>query len=59
MNQLNPISNCLLKGRMKAWLVLGIAGLGIAYHAKPAVREQAMISIESGGMERALEVLRP
>jgi phosphoserine phosphatase len=35
------------------------AGLSIAYHGKPAVREQAMLSIEQGGMERALEVLRP
>lgn len=33
------------------------AGLSIAYHGKPAVREQAMISIESGGMDRALELL--
>ena len=30
------------------------AGLSIAYHAKPAVREQATITIESGGMDRAL-----
>ncbi|HEX6721048.1 MAG TPA: phosphoserine phosphatase SerB [Burkholderiaceae bacterium] len=34
------------------------AGLSIAFHGKPAVREQAAISIERGGMERALEVLR-
>jgi phosphoserine phosphatase len=32
------------------------AGLSIAYHAKPAVRERASISIESGGMDRALEL---
>ena len=30
------------------------AGLSIAYHPKPAVREQAMISITRGGMDRAL-----
>ncbi len=30
------------------------AGLSIAYHPKPALREQAMICIDSGGMERAL-----
>jgi phosphoserine phosphatase len=30
------------------------AGLSIAYHAKPAVREQATITIEQGGMDRAL-----
>jgi len=35
------------------------AGLSIAYHPKPAVAERAMISIMSGGMDRALEVLQP
>jgi phosphoserine phosphatase len=34
------------------------AGLSIADHPKPAVREKALVSIMSGGMERALEVLR-
>ena len=34
------------------------AGLSIAFHAKPAVREQAMLSIASGGMDRALTLLR-
>ncbi len=38
--------------------MMGVAGLSIAYHPKPAVREQAMISIDSGGMDRALELLR-
>ena len=36
--------------------MMGVAGLSIAYHPKPAVREQAMISIDSGGMDRALEL---
>jgi phosphoserine phosphatase len=34
------------------------AGLSIAFHAKPAVREKAMIAINEGGMDRALEILR-
>lgn len=34
------------------------AGLSIAYHPKPAVAEQAMISIFEGGLDRALDVLR-
>ena len=38
--------------------MMGAAGLSIAYHAKPAVREKAMLAIDEGGMERALEVLR-
>ena len=36
--------------------MMGVAGLSIAYHPKPAVREQAMIAILDGGMDRALEV---
>jgi phosphoserine phosphatase len=39
--------------------MMGVAGLSIAFHGKPTVREQAMLSIESGGMDRALEVLSP
>jgi phosphoserine phosphatase len=37
--------------------MMGAAGLSIAFHAKPAVREQAMVSIEHGGMDQALRVL--
>ena len=33
------------------------AGLSVAYHAKPAVREKAMVAINSGGLDRLLEVL--
>ena len=40
-------------------LMMGAAGLSIAFRPKPAVRAQAMISIDSGGMDRALEVIRP
>jgi len=39
--------------------MMGVAGLSVAYHAKPKVREQAMVSIESGGLDRLLEVLHP
>ena len=38
--------------------MMGEAGLSIAYHAKPAVREQAMLAINEGGMDDALAVLR-
>ncbi|NDD11814.1 MAG: phosphoserine phosphatase SerB [Betaproteobacteria bacterium] len=34
-------------------------GLSVAFYAKPKVREQAMVSIESGGLDRLLEVFRP
>ncbi len=39
--------------------MMGAAGLSVAYHAKPTVREQAMVSIESGGLDRLLEVVQP
>jgi phosphoserine phosphatase len=32
------------------------AGVSVAYHAKPAVREKAMVAINSGGLDRLLEV---
>jgi phosphoserine phosphatase len=35
------------------------AGLSVAYHAKPRVREQAMVAINSGGLDRLLEVFLP
>ena len=38
--------------------MMGEAGLSVAYHAKPKVREQAMVSIEQGGLDRLLEILR-
>jgi len=39
--------------------MMGVAGLSIAFHPKPAVREQALLSITEGGMDRALRVLQP
>ena len=38
--------------------MMGEAGLSVAYHAKPKVREQAMVAIDSGGLDRLLQVLR-
>ena len=38
--------------------MMGAAGLSVAYHAKPKVREQAMVAINSGGLNRLLEVLQ-
>ena len=39
--------------------MMGVAGLSVAYHAKPKVREQAMVAINSGGLDRLLEVVKP
>jgi len=38
--------------------MMGVTGLSVAYHAKPRVREQAMVAINEGGLDRLLEVLR-
>jgi phosphoserine phosphatase len=39
--------------------MMSVAGLSVAYHAKPRVREQAMVAINEGGLDRLLEVLQP
>jgi phosphoserine phosphatase len=36
--------------------MMGVAGLSIAFHPKPAVAAQAMVAIMEGGMDRALAV---
>jgi len=38
-------------------LMMGAAGLSVAYHAKPKVREQAMVAINEGGLDRLLGLL--
>ena len=37
--------------------MMGEAGLSVAYHAKPAVRAKANVSIESGGLDRLLSLM--
>jgi len=37
--------------------MMGVSGLSVAYHAKPAVRAQANVAINNGGLDRLLEVL--
>ena len=39
--------------------MMAAAGLSVAYHAKPKVREAAMVAIDAGGLDRLLEVVRP
>ena len=36
--------------------MMAVAGLSVAHHAKPAVRAQAMVAIDDGGLDRLLEV---
>ena len=37
--------------------MLEAAGLSVAYHGKPRVRDRAMVSIQSGGLDRILEIV--
>lgn len=39
--------------------MMSVAGLSVAYHAKPKVREHAMVAIDEGGLDRLLEVVVP
>jgi len=39
--------------------MMAAAGLSVAYHAKPKVREAAMVAIDAGGLDRLLEVVTP
>lgn len=39
--------------------MMAAAGLSVAFHAKPAVRAQAMVAINAGGLDRLLEVCSP
>jgi len=39
--------------------MMAAAGLSVAYHAKPKVRAQAQVAIDTGGLDRLLELFRP
>jgi len=38
--------------------MMGAAGLSVAFQAKPKVREQAMVAINEGGLDRLLELMK-
>jgi phosphoserine phosphatase len=38
--------------------MMSVAGLSVAYHAKPKVREEAMIAINEGGMDELLKAFK-
>lgn len=38
--------------------MMSVVGLSVAYHAKPQVREQAMVAINKGGLNRLLDVMQ-
>ena len=55
---INPLQAIAMGDGANDLPMMGAAGLSVAYHAKPAVRAQAMVAINSGGLDRLLELLR-
>ena len=55
---INPLQAIAMGDGANDLPMMGAAGLSVAYHAKPKVREQAMVAINAGGLDRLLELLR-
>ncbi len=53
---INPLQAIAMGDGANDLPMMGVAGLSVAYHAKPTVREQAMVAINQGGLDRLLEV---
>jgi phosphoserine phosphatase len=58
MLDINPLQAIAMGDGANDLPMMGVAGLSVAYHAKPKVREQAMVAINEGGLDRLLEVVR-
>jgi len=56
MLAINPLQAIAMGDGANDLPMMGVAGLSVAYHAKPKVREQAMVAINEGGLDRLLEV---
>ena len=55
---INPLQAIAMGDGANDLPMMGAAGLSVAWHAKPAVRAQAMVALNSGGLDRLLELLR-
>ena len=55
---INPLQAIAMGDGANDLPMMGVAGLSVAWHAKPAVREQAMVAINSGGLDRLLELMQ-
>ena len=55
---INPLQAIAVGDGANDLLMMGAAGLSVAYHAKPRVRAQAMVAINAGGLDRLLELLK-
>ena len=54
---INPLQAIAVGDGANDLAMMGAAGLSVAFQAKPKVREQAMVAINTGGLDRLLEVL--
>ena len=54
----NPLQAIAMGDGANDLPMMGAAGLSVAYHAKPKVREQAMVAINEGGLDRLLELMK-
>ncbi len=55
---INPLQAIAMGDGANDLPMMGVAGLSVAYHAKPKVREQAMVAINEGGLDRLLELVK-
>jgi len=55
---INPLQSIAMGDGANDLPMMGAAGLSVAYHAKPKVREQAMVAINAGGLDRLLELMK-
>jgi phosphoserine phosphatase len=55
---INPLQAIAMGDGANDLPMMGVAGLSVAYHAKPKVREQAMVAINEGGLDRLLELMK-
>ena len=55
---INPLQTIAVGDGANDLPMMGAAGLSVAFHAKPRVREQAMVAINEGGLDRLLELMK-
>ncbi|MEO5659576.1 MAG: phosphoserine phosphatase SerB [Polaromonas sp.] len=55
---INPLQAIAMGDGANDLPMMGAAGLSVAYHAKPKVRERAMVAINEGGLDRLLELMK-
>lgn len=56
--QISPSDSIAMGDGANDLLMMGIAGLGVAYHAKPAVQEKADVVLNHSGLDAVLHLLQ-